>query len=54
MNTNKKFCLVSVHEHIYFLIKQTLGLSSCNDVLLTYVGDARTDEDAFMVNLFIS
>ncbi|MFS7944116.1 putative trehalose-phosphatase [Helianthus anomalus] len=54
MNTNRKFCSVSVHEHIYFLTKQTLGLSSCNDVLPIYVGDERTDEDAFKVNLFIS
>ncbi|KAM0020428.1 putative trehalose-phosphatase [Helianthus debilis subsp. tardiflorus] len=50
MNTNRKFCSVSVHEHIYFLTKQTLGLSSCNDVLPIYVGDDRTDEDAFKGN----
>ncbi|KAJ0550817.1 putative trehalose-phosphatase [Helianthus annuus] len=47
MNTNRKFCSVSVHEHIYFLTKQTLGLSSCKDVLPIYVGDDKTDEDAF-------
>ncbi|CAJ1974369.1 unnamed protein product [Sphenostylis stenocarpa] len=29
----------------YFL--DTLGLSSCNDILPVYIGDDRTDEDAF-------
>jgi len=33
----------------YFL--DTLGLSSCNDILPVYIGDDKTDEDAFKVCL---
>lgn len=36
----------------YFL--DTLGLSSCNDILPVYIGDDRTDEDAFKVYAYSS
>lgn len=46
---NSFCCHISYKIKIYFLKYQSSGYANSDDVLPVYIGDDRTDEDAFKV-----